>query len=74
MGPGQDPFGHTDDVPHFDREGHLRTHEKHARRKQRRAPDELIPDGPTSGLLVNFLFVGGVISLGIVIPSFLLWK
>ncbi|KAI5927151.1 hypothetical protein F4810DRAFT_652589 [Camillea tinctor] len=25
MGPGQDPFGHRDEVPHFDREAHERT-------------------------------------------------
>ncbi|KAH8821151.1 hypothetical protein F5884DRAFT_766797 [Xylogone sp. PMI_703] len=73
MGPGQNPFGDEQDVPHFDREGHLRTHEKHAQRKQRRATQDYL-DPPTSGILVNFLFVGGIISLGIAIPSFLLWK
>jgi len=74
MGPGQNPFGNAQDVPHFDREGHLRTHEKHAHRRQRRVTQDFIPDNPSSGTLANFLFVGGIISLGIVIPSFLLWK
>ncbi|KAH8592723.1 hypothetical protein B0O99DRAFT_596883 [Bisporella sp. PMI_857] len=27
MGPGQRPWGHWSDVPHFDKEGHRRTHE-----------------------------------------------
>ncbi|RFU25313.1 hypothetical protein B7463_g11018, partial [Scytalidium lignicola] len=73
MGPGQNPYGNAQDVPHFDREGHLRTHENQARRRQRRVTQDYSETAP-SGILVNFLFVGGVITLGIAIPSLLLWK
>ncbi|PBP21716.1 DnaJ domain-containing protein [Diplocarpon rosae] len=79
MGPGQTPWGHdeSNDVPHFDREGHHRTQEKHSRRWHRRKgmEDRQVPAGdmPRS-MLANFLFVGGVLSLGILVPSLLFGK
>jgi len=63
------------DVPHFDREGHTRTHENNTRRwaKRKGMEDGWIPEqGAPRGLLANFLFVGGIISLGILVPSFVL--
>jgi hypothetical protein len=71
------PWGHGNEVPHFDREGHIRTHENHTKRWQRRRGEEdgWIPGGEgPRGTLANFLFVGGIISLGIFIPSFLFEK
>lgn len=80
MGPGQKPYGHnrTNDVPHFNREGHFRTHENHRIRWQRRKgmEDRYIPTdhGTPPSALVNFFFVGGIISLAIVIPGLLFEK
>jgi hypothetical protein len=78
MGLGQKPFGDANDVPHFDREGHFRTHENHRQRwaRRRRAIEEgYIPAGEVPrGTLANFLFVGAIISLGIFIPSFIFEK
>jgi len=75
MGPGQTPFGQGEenDVPHFDREGHLNTQQKHSERWRRRKKGmEYVPSGESSrSTLANFLFVGGIISLGIFVPSFL---
>ncbi|KAK0107116.1 hypothetical protein ONS95_003823 [Cadophora gregata] len=76
MGHGQKPWGHdeTHDVPHFDRDGHYRTQENHSRRWQRRRgmEDGQVPAGemPRS-MLANFFFVGGIISLGVLVPSLL---
>ena len=72
MGPGQQPFGHWDnDVPHFNRERHFRTQESQEKRRRRRINEEYVPEGATTGYLANFLFVGGIISLGVFVPSFL---
>jgi len=72
MGHGQNPFGHTTEVPHFDREGHFRTHTNHERRqRQRRMSESFIPLEPGPSTLSNFLFVTGIVSLGILIPSFI---
>jgi len=76
MGPGQAPFGQGEmnDVPHFDRAGHLKTQEKHSQRWQKRRGmgEGYVPSGEAPrGTLANFLFVGGIISLGVFVPSFL---
>jgi len=76
MGPGQTPLGQREenDVPHFDREAHLKTQEKHSERWQRRRGmgEGYVPTGEgPRGTLANFLFVGGIISLGVFVPSFL---
>lgn len=63
------------DVPHFDREGHTRTHENNTRRwaKRKGMADGWIPDeGPPRSTLANFLFVSGIISLGIFVPALLI--
>ncbi|KAH7356673.1 DnaJ domain-containing protein [Rhexocercosporidium sp. MPI-PUGE-AT-0058] len=79
MGPGQKPWGHDEvnDVPHFDREGHYRTQENHSRRWQRRRvmEDRHVPAGEVPrSMLANFLFVGGILSLGVFVPSLLFEK
>jgi hypothetical protein len=71
MGYGQGR-SHVNDVPHFDREGHTRTHENNTRRwaKRKGMEDGWIPEqGAPRGTLANFLFVGGIISLGIFVPA-----
>jgi len=65
------------DVPHFDREGHIRTHENNTRRWARRKgmEDGWMPEqGAPRGTLANFLFVGGIISLGILVPALVFEK
>ncbi|KAG0652420.1 hypothetical protein D0Z07_0991 [Hyphodiscus hymeniophilus] len=70
MGPGQQPWGHErNDVPHFDRDGHFRTHENYDQRRRQRINHDSVPRGETRGMFANFLFVGGIISLGVFIPS-----
>jgi hypothetical protein len=74
MGPGQRPFGFDYDVPHFDREGHFRTHTNHERRRQSKRSKGYVPVGSETSTLANFIFVGTIVSLGILIPSFLFDK
>ena len=60
------------DVPHFDRDGHFRTHKQQELRRRKRMAAE---GGGVSfstnggGLLLNFVFVGGIISLAIAVPT-----
>lgn len=74
MGSGQQPFWHDNDVPHFNREGHFRTHTNQEQRRQRRVSKGYVQKGPESSTLGNFIFVGSIISLGVFIPSFLFEK
>jgi hypothetical protein len=77
MGTGQAPFGQglENDVPHFDREGHLNTQRRHSERWKKRREGEWVPSGESPrSTLANFLFVGGIISLGIFVPSFVFEK
>lgn len=75
MGYGQGPQGY--EVPHFDREGHTRTHENNTRRWARRQgmKDGWIPsEAAPRGTFANFLFVGGILSVGIVVPTMIIEK
>ena len=67
-GPGQAQAGW--DVPHFDREAHLRTQEQQERRwmLRRRAEGEDAASGG-AGMLIQFLLVSGVVSFALVAPS-----
>lgn len=71
MGPGQQPWGHDrmNDVPHFDREGHFRTHESYDKRRRQRIRQDYVPTAETRGTFANFVFVGSIISLGVFVPS-----
>ena len=71
MGPGQRPFGHGNDVPHFDRDGHFRTHSNQEKRRQSRLSRGFVPTGAGSSTVADFFFVGGIISLGVLLPSWL---
>ncbi|KAI1812642.1 DnaJ-domain-containing protein [Poronia punctata] len=81
MGPGQDPFGHREDVPHFDRESHERTGRNHAQRRQARrhgVHDEhghrvdVEAERGTAGM---FFAIGGVLMFSFIAPFLLsrLW-
>jgi hypothetical protein len=71
MGPGQQPWGHdrTNDVPHFDQEGHFRTHENYDKRRRQRMRQGYVPIAEVRGTFANFVFVGSIISLGVFVPS-----
>jgi hypothetical protein len=62
------------DVPHFDREGHFRMHEKYDQRRRNRMNDHSEPAEDTRGMFAQFVFVGSVISLGVFVPGFLFEK
>ncbi|KAK3685769.1 DnaJ domain-containing protein [Podospora appendiculata] len=68
MGPGQSPFGgRGDDVPHFDRASHERSHrERDARRAQRMA--ERNPFIPETGMWGGFALIMGVLTVAILGP------
>lgn len=76
MGPGQ--FQHVNDVPHFDREGHIRTHESIARKwaMRRGMEDGWIPGEvvPPRGTLGNLFMVGSLIVFGIAVPALIVDK
>lgn len=72
FGPGQAPYrerGFDNDVPHFDRQGHKRTHDSVAqhfhKRKTQREGAHFAEDLARSGgsLLFNFILVGGAVVL-----------
>jgi len=64
-------MGGGNDVPHFDRDGHFRTQEQQELRRRRRLAEEGVSFENGGSLLFNFLFVGGIISLAIAIPTYL---
>lgn len=65
-------MGWGNDVPHFDRDGHFRTQEQQELRRRRRmaAAEDAMSIGGGKSLLLNFVFVGGIISLAIAVPTF----
>ncbi|KAI1764169.1 DnaJ-domain-containing protein [Hypoxylon sp. FL1150] len=70
MGPGQDPFGHGTEVPHFDRESHERTGRHSDRRRAARhaVGGEHISIEPERGMTGMFFIIGGVLMLSILGP------
>lgn len=67
-GPGQAQTGW--DVPHFDREAHLRTQEQQERRwmlRRRNGEDDVGYGG--KGMLIQFLLLSGIVSVAVVLPS-----
>ncbi|KAH8201934.1 hypothetical protein TruAng_003926 [Truncatella angustata] len=78
MGPGQDPFGHREDVPHFDREGHERTGRRteehrtrswHTRMGGGGERVDVERDGGATGM---FFVISGVLMLSFLGP--LIWS
>ncbi|ORY68847.1 DnaJ domain-containing protein, partial [Pseudomassariella vexata] len=69
MGPGQDPFGHHDEVPHFDRESHERTgHRTEQMRAARRTYSNESLYKPDRGIAGMFFVIGGVLMLSFLGP------
>ncbi len=67
MGPGQDPFGHKDDVPHFDRGQHERTGQAGAARRARKAREQGL--GPADmGVAQGFFVISGILVCVVVLP------
>ncbi|KAH7025809.1 uncharacterized protein B0I36DRAFT_365472 [Microdochium trichocladiopsis] len=72
MGPGQDPFGHADDVPHFDRVSHEKTgrNQEAMRAARRRSglPRDFDVTRGTGGLAGSFFLISGCIILVLLAP------
>ncbi|KAI1350280.1 hypothetical protein F5Y01DRAFT_158910 [Xylaria sp. FL0043] len=81
MGPGQDPFGHRDDVPHFDKESHQRTGRHSDRRREARRAASMSEFGqrvtiePEKGVTGMFFVISGVLLISLLGPFFIgqLW-
>ena len=75
MGPGQQPWGQGNDVPHFDKEGHFRTHEsiEAVRRRQAQRQRGVAVKGERvargSGFWTQFMVMFSLLSLGIWLPG-----
>jgi hypothetical protein len=74
MGPGSQPFGarrKDDEVPHFDKAGHTRTHQREDERRyeRRRAMgDDNIEFEPQASLTGHFFIVMGILAATFVAP------
>ncbi|KAJ4265539.1 hypothetical protein NW762_004828 [Fusarium torreyae] len=73
MGPGDDPFGHQNDVPHFDRAGHTRTHRREDqrrkdRRERRAVGDDDIEFEPQTSIAGHFVIISGILVATILAP------
>ena len=71
MGPGQDPFGHQHDVPHFNRVSHEKTgRNQEARRARRRSnlPDDFDLTKDSGGVAGSFFLIGGCLVLVFLAP------
>lgn len=73
MGPGQDPFGHREEVPHFDKESHERTGRNIDKlRRARQGVDDgyggRVPIELERGVAGMFFAIGGIILLSIMGP------
>jgi curved DNA-binding protein CbpA len=70
MGPGADPFGHHDEVPHFDKEGHTRTHvrQDHRRSHRGKRSGDGIEFEPQMSIAGHFFVVSGILAATIFAP------
>lgn len=75
FGPGQYQTGRSgwsNDVPHFDREGHYRTQEQQDARRRRKLEEEAsMYERDKSDILVKFLGVGAIVMFAGTIPMLL---
>ncbi|KAL8745591.1 MAG: hypothetical protein Q9190_002274 [Brigantiaea leucoxantha] len=60
----------SNDVPHFDHEGHFRTQERQDQRRRRRASEEAIDYGGGGSIILNFVLVSGVLVTASLLPIF----
>ncbi|KAK4033965.1 hypothetical protein C8A01DRAFT_49543 [Parachaetomium inaequale] len=65
MGPGQDPYGHQDDVPHFDRAAHERAQRRGDERRAHRLARErgVNIDQPDSATTMSFFGVVAILAI-----------
>lgn len=77
MGPGDDPFHHGADVPHFDQRSHSRTHAREDQRRSTRARDRArrravgdddVEFEPQASLAAHFLVISGILMVSILAP------
>ncbi|KAK7419864.1 hypothetical protein QQX98_003051 [Neonectria punicea] len=72
MGHGEDPFGHQEEVPHFDKRGHTRTHQREDQRRwqrERRAVgDDDIEFEPQTSIAGHFFIISGILAATILAP------
>ncbi|KAH6899795.1 hypothetical protein B0T10DRAFT_468750 [Thelonectria olida] len=72
MGVGEDPFGHQEEVPHFDKQGHTRTHTREDRRRwarERRAfGDDNIEFEPQTSIAGHFFIISGILVATLLAP------
>lgn len=70
FGAGGAQAGWSNDVPHFDRQGHFRTQEQQDLRRKRRIKEQTTYDYAGSGsMLINFILVGTAVSLACFMPT-----
>lgn len=74
MGPGDDPFGHHQDVPHFDRYGHHRTQRREDERRWKRThkravDDENVEFEPQMSIGTHFMVVLGILTTSFAVPA-----
>lgn len=73
MGPGSQPFGRNDDVPHFDSVGHERTQKREDERRwqrgRRAVGDDDVEFEPQMSLGAHFLVVVGLIAVSFAVPA-----
>lgn len=72
MGPGSDPFGHREDVPHFDRQATQRTQTREDKRRwdrgQRAVGDDDIEFEPQMSLGAHFFVIIGILATSFLVP------
>jgi mannosyl-oligosaccharide alpha-1,2-mannosidase len=77
MGPGDDPFGHHEEVPHFDRQSHQRTQRREDERRSQRSyyrsrravDDENIEFEPQMSIGAHFMVVLGILVTSFAVPA-----
>lgn len=72
MGPGADPFGHHDDVPHFDRRATEQTQQREDQRRwardRRAVGDDDVEFEPQMSLGAHFVIILGILATSFVVP------
>lgn len=69
FGPSGSLDGFDHDVPHFDRQGHIRTQEQQDQRRVRRADEETVDYVNGGSMLLNFFFVSGILAVASLAPG-----
>ncbi|KAI4282965.1 MAG: hypothetical protein L6R38_002532 [Xanthoria sp. 2 TBL-2021] len=69
FGPAGSPDGLDYDVPHFDRDIHIRTQEQQDQRRQQRAGGTAADYSGGENMLWKFVFVSGILAAACLIPA-----